>query len=159
MFELCKQIVWFFRYIGQAKISHCTLWIQEVYKESVFAGVAITLFRSCYFQANSAKMSFSKFMNQTRQTLEIKMENPVSGTNSVMRPVMQPQVGSHVSNSDSSHLFRISAFFHGFTAFLFGFVPLHNFQKRVFLPPLFLRLQGDLFIRSCCQFSMPSFSV
>ncbi|KAF4798334.1 nuclear receptor coactivator 3 [Turdus rufiventris] len=35
-----------------------------------------------------------QFMNQTRQTLEIKMENPISGTNSVMRPVMQPQVGS-----------------------------------------------------------------
>ncbi|XP_039935805.1 nuclear receptor coactivator 3 isoform X2 [Hirundo rustica] len=34
------------------------------------------------------------FVNQTHQMLEIKMENPVSGTNSVMRPVMQPQVGS-----------------------------------------------------------------
>lgn len=82
---------------------------------------------TCYFQANSAKMSFSKFMNQSRQTLEIKMENPVSGTNSVMRPVMQPQVGSQVSTYYSSHLFRISTFFHGFRAFLFGFVPLHNF--------------------------------
>lgn len=81
-------------------------------------------------------MSFSKFMNQTRQTLEIKMENPVSGTNSVMRPVMQPQVGSQVNNYHSSHLFSIPAFFHGFTAFLFGFVPLHNFlKKEVFYLP------------------------
>lgn len=116
------------------------------------------MFRCCYFQANSAKMSFSKFMNQTRQSLEIKMENPVSGTNSVMRPVMQPQVGSQVSTYCSSHLFRIPTFFHGFTAFLFGFVPLHNFLKRGFLPPLLLRLLRDLFIRSCCKFSMPSFS-
>ncbi|RMB95935.1 hypothetical protein DUI87_28050 [Hirundo rustica rustica] len=36
----------------------------------------------------------NQFVNQPRQMLEIKMENPVSGTNSVMRPVMQPQVGS-----------------------------------------------------------------
>ncbi|RLV88798.1 hypothetical protein DV515_00015279 [Chloebia gouldiae] len=40
------------------------------------------------------RLQGQQFMNQTRQTLEIKMENPVSGTNSVMRPVMQPQVGS-----------------------------------------------------------------
>lgn len=36
-------------------------------------------------------------MNQTRQALEMKMENPGSNT-SVMRPVMQPQVASQVSN-------------------------------------------------------------
>ncbi|GAB0197288.1 nuclear receptor coactivator 3 [Grus japonensis] len=36
----------------------------------------------------------NQFMNQTRQVLEMKMENPVSGNTSVMRPVMQPQVGS-----------------------------------------------------------------
>ncbi|KAM6339670.1 nuclear receptor coactivator 3 isoform 8-T16 [Alca torda] len=36
----------------------------------------------------------NQFMNQTRQALELKMENPVSGNTSVMRPVMQPQVGS-----------------------------------------------------------------
>ncbi|XP_077643095.1 nuclear receptor coactivator 3 isoform X4 [Lonchura striata] len=40
------------------------------------------------------RLQGQQFMNQTRQTLEIKMENPVSGTNSVMRPVMQTQVGS-----------------------------------------------------------------
>ncbi|NWH34780.1 NCOA3 protein, partial [Chloropsis hardwickii] len=40
------------------------------------------------------RLQGQQFMNQTRQTLEIKMENPVSGTNSVLRPVMQPQVGS-----------------------------------------------------------------
>ncbi|NXB74144.1 NCOA3 protein, partial [Donacobius atricapilla] len=40
------------------------------------------------------RLQGQQFMNQTRQTLEIKMENPVSGTNSVMRPAMQPQVGS-----------------------------------------------------------------
>ncbi|NWW23528.1 NCOA3 protein, partial [Falcunculus frontatus] len=40
------------------------------------------------------RLQGQQFMNQTRQTLEIKMENPISGTNSVMRPVMQPQVGS-----------------------------------------------------------------
>ncbi|XP_063260194.1 nuclear receptor coactivator 3 isoform X2 [Prinia subflava] len=40
------------------------------------------------------RLQGQQFMNQTRQTLEIKMENPVSGTNSVMRPVMQPQMGS-----------------------------------------------------------------
>ncbi|KAM6339671.1 nuclear receptor coactivator 3 isoform 9-T17 [Alca torda] len=35
----------------------------------------------------------NQFMNQTRQALELKMENPVSGNTSVMRPVMQPQQG------------------------------------------------------------------
>nr|XP_030144432.3 nuclear receptor coactivator 3 isoform X1 [Taeniopygia guttata]XP_030144433.3 nuclear receptor coactivator 3 isoform X1 [Taeniopygia guttata]XP_030144434.3 nuclear receptor coactivator 3 isoform X1 [Taeniopygia guttata]XP_030144435.3 nuclear receptor coactivator 3 isoform X1 [Taeniopygia guttata]XP_030144437.3 nuclear receptor coactivator 3 isoform X1 [Taeniopygia guttata]XP_030144439.3 nuclear receptor coactivator 3 isoform X1 [Taeniopygia guttata]XP_041576154.1 nuclear receptor coactivat len=40
------------------------------------------------------RLQGQQFMNQTRQTIEIKMENPVSGTNSVMRPVMQTQVGS-----------------------------------------------------------------
>lgn len=108
MFELFKKQFGSSGTSDKAKISHCTLWIQEVSKESVFAGVAIILFRYCYFQANSAKISFSKFMNQTRQTLEIKMENPISGTNSVMRPVMQPQVGSQVSMYHSSHLFLLS---------------------------------------------------
>ncbi|NXQ23650.1 NCOA3 protein, partial [Alaudala cheleensis] len=40
------------------------------------------------------RLQGQQFINQTRQTLEIKMENPVSSTNSVMRPVMQPQLGS-----------------------------------------------------------------
>jgi len=88
----------------KAKINHRTLWIQEVCKECFFGGVAITLFRYWYFQANSAKMSFFKFMNQTRQALEMKMENPVSGNTSVMRPVMQPQVGSQVSDYYTNHL-------------------------------------------------------
>lgn len=81
-------------------------------------------------------------MNQTRQTLEIKMENPVSGTNSVMRPVMQPQVGSQVNNYYSSHLFRIPTFFHRFIAFLFGFVPLHNLKKRGFFTSLIPEIAG-----------------
>lgn len=41
-------------------------------------------------------------MNQTRQALEMKMENPGGGNTSVMRPVMQPQVGSQVSNYDTA---------------------------------------------------------
>ncbi|NXS29523.1 NCOA3 protein, partial [Pomatostomus ruficeps] len=40
------------------------------------------------------RLQGQQFINQTRQTLEIKMENPVSGSNPAMRPVMQPQVGS-----------------------------------------------------------------
>nr|XP_009490503.1 PREDICTED: nuclear receptor coactivator 3 [Pelecanus crispus] len=40
------------------------------------------------------RLQGQQFMNQTRQALEMKMENPVSGNTSVMRPVMQPQVGS-----------------------------------------------------------------
>ncbi|XP_064023643.1 nuclear receptor coactivator 3 [Pogoniulus pusillus] len=40
------------------------------------------------------RLQGQQFMNQTRQTLEMKMENAVSGNSSVMRPVMQPQVGS-----------------------------------------------------------------
>ncbi|KAM6053082.1 nuclear receptor coactivator 3 isoform 3-T7 [Theristicus caerulescens] len=36
----------------------------------------------------------NQFMNQTRQALEMKMENPVGGGTSVMRPVLQAQVGS-----------------------------------------------------------------
>ncbi|NWV19698.1 NCOA3 protein, partial [Origma solitaria] len=40
------------------------------------------------------RLQGQQFLNQTRQMLEIKTENPVSGTNSAMRPVMQPQVGS-----------------------------------------------------------------
>ncbi|XP_057241327.1 nuclear receptor coactivator 3 isoform X2 [Malurus melanocephalus] len=40
------------------------------------------------------RLQGQQFMNQTRQTLEMKMENPVSGTNSAVRPIMQPQVGS-----------------------------------------------------------------
>ncbi|NWX87355.1 NCOA3 protein, partial [Nothoprocta pentlandii] len=40
------------------------------------------------------RLQGQQFMNQTRQTLEMKMENPGSGNTSVMRPVMQQQVGS-----------------------------------------------------------------
>ncbi|NXE94527.1 NCOA3 protein, partial [Menura novaehollandiae] len=40
------------------------------------------------------RLQGQQFMNQARQTLDMKMENPVSGNTSVMRPVMQPQVGS-----------------------------------------------------------------
>uniref|UniRef100_A0A8C3ITW0 Nuclear receptor coactivator 3 n=1 Tax=Chrysemys picta bellii TaxID=8478 RepID=A0A8C3ITW0_CHRPI len=36
----------------------------------------------------------NQFLNQTRQALEMKMENPGTGGAPVMRPVMQPQVGS-----------------------------------------------------------------
>uniref|UniRef100_U3IQP3 Nuclear receptor coactivator 3 n=1 Tax=Anas platyrhynchos platyrhynchos TaxID=8840 RepID=U3IQP3_ANAPP len=39
------------------------------------------------------RLQGQQFMNQTRQALEMKMENPGSNT-SVMRPVMQPQVAS-----------------------------------------------------------------
>lgn len=38
-----------------------------------------------------------QFLNQTRQTLDIKMENANPGGASVMRPVMPPQMGSQVS--------------------------------------------------------------
>lgn len=38
-----------------------------------------------------------KFLNQTRQTLDMKMENSNPGGASVMRPVMPPQMGSQVS--------------------------------------------------------------
>lgn len=41
---------------------------------------------------------FVKFLNQTRHTLDIKMENPNPGGASVMRPVMLPQMGSQVSH-------------------------------------------------------------
>ncbi|NXA34190.1 NCOA3 protein, partial [Eudromia elegans] len=40
------------------------------------------------------RLQGQQFMNQTRQALEMKMENPGSGNTSVMRPVMQQQVGS-----------------------------------------------------------------
>ncbi|OXB65821.1 UNVERIFIED_CONTAM: hypothetical protein H355_015257, partial [Colinus virginianus] len=40
------------------------------------------------------RLQGQQFMNQTRQALEMKMESPGSGNTSVMRPVMQPQVGS-----------------------------------------------------------------
>ncbi|XP_009875021.1 PREDICTED: nuclear receptor coactivator 3 [Apaloderma vittatum] len=40
------------------------------------------------------RLQGQQFMNQTRQAIEMKMENAVSGNTSVMRPVMQPQVGS-----------------------------------------------------------------
>ncbi|NWI61513.1 NCOA3 protein, partial [Calyptomena viridis] len=40
------------------------------------------------------RLQGQQFLNQTRQTLEMKMESPVSGNSSAMRPVMQPQVGS-----------------------------------------------------------------
>lgn len=78
-------------------------------------------------------------MNQTRQALEMKMENPGATVAPVMRPVMQPQVGSQVSNyhvhsSKNECLkagrlqtcspeipFRIQAF----TQFLRMFCPMH----------------------------------
>ncbi|KAM7150159.1 nuclear receptor coactivator 3 isoform 5-T18 [Macrochelys suwanniensis] len=40
------------------------------------------------------RLQGQQFLNQTRQALEIKMENPGTGGAPVMRPVMQPQVGS-----------------------------------------------------------------
>ncbi|KAM7037835.1 nuclear receptor coactivator 3 isoform 1-T5 [Acridotheres tristis] len=40
------------------------------------------------------RLQGQQFLNQTRQTLEMKMENPISGSSSGIRPVMQPQVGS-----------------------------------------------------------------
>ncbi|NWR75718.1 NCOA3 protein, partial [Centropus unirufus] len=40
------------------------------------------------------RLQGQQFVNQSRQALEMKMENPVGGNASVMRPVMQPQVGS-----------------------------------------------------------------
>ncbi|XP_064321740.1 nuclear receptor coactivator 3 isoform X5 [Phalacrocorax carbo] len=43
------------------------------------------------------RLQGQQFMNQTRQALEMKMENPVTGNTSVMRPVMQPQVGSQTT--------------------------------------------------------------
>ncbi|KYO42127.1 nuclear receptor coactivator 3 isoform A [Alligator mississippiensis] len=40
------------------------------------------------------RLQGQQFMNQTRQALEMKMENPGATVAPVMRPVMQPQVGS-----------------------------------------------------------------
>nr|XP_060628138.1 nuclear receptor coactivator 3 isoform X2 [Anolis sagrei ordinatus] len=40
------------------------------------------------------RLQGQQFLNQTRQTLDIKMENPNPGNASVMRPVMPPQMGS-----------------------------------------------------------------
>uniref|UniRef100_A0A8C3IT90 Nuclear receptor coactivator n=1 Tax=Chrysemys picta bellii TaxID=8478 RepID=A0A8C3IT90_CHRPI len=40
------------------------------------------------------RLQGQQFLNQTRQALEMKMENPGTGGAPVMRPVMQPQVGS-----------------------------------------------------------------
>ncbi|XP_053104067.1 nuclear receptor coactivator 3 isoform X2 [Hemicordylus capensis] len=40
------------------------------------------------------RLQGQQFLNQTRQTLDIKMENPSPGGVSVMRPVMLPQMGS-----------------------------------------------------------------
>nr|XP_028590960.1 nuclear receptor coactivator 3 isoform X3 [Podarcis muralis]XP_028590961.1 nuclear receptor coactivator 3 isoform X3 [Podarcis muralis]XP_028590962.1 nuclear receptor coactivator 3 isoform X3 [Podarcis muralis]XP_028590963.1 nuclear receptor coactivator 3 isoform X3 [Podarcis muralis]XP_028590965.1 nuclear receptor coactivator 3 isoform X3 [Podarcis muralis]XP_028590966.1 nuclear receptor coactivator 3 isoform X3 [Podarcis muralis]XP_028590967.1 nuclear receptor coactivator 3 isoform X3 [P len=40
------------------------------------------------------RLQGQQFLNQTRQTLDIKMENPNPGSASVMRPVMPPQMGS-----------------------------------------------------------------
>nr|XP_056723431.1 nuclear receptor coactivator 3 [Euleptes europaea] len=40
------------------------------------------------------RLQGQQFLNQTRQTLDIKMENPNPGGASVMRPVMPPQMGS-----------------------------------------------------------------
>lgn len=37
-----------------------------------------------------------QFLNQSRQALEMKMENPTAGGAAVMRPMMQPQVNSQV---------------------------------------------------------------
>ncbi|XP_074867959.1 nuclear receptor coactivator 3 isoform X4 [Carettochelys insculpta] len=39
------------------------------------------------------RLQGQQFLNQTRQALEMKMENPGTGGAPVMRPVMQPQVG------------------------------------------------------------------
>lgn len=38
----------------------------------------------------------SQFLNQSRQALEMKIENPPAGSAAVMRPLMQPQVNSQV---------------------------------------------------------------
>ncbi|XP_044296293.1 nuclear receptor coactivator 3 isoform X2 [Varanus komodoensis] len=40
------------------------------------------------------RLQGQQFLNQTRQTLDMKMENPSPGSASVMRPVMPPQMGS-----------------------------------------------------------------
>ncbi|XP_061487366.1 nuclear receptor coactivator 3 isoform X3 [Rhineura floridana] len=40
------------------------------------------------------RLQGQQFLNQTRQTLDIKMENPSPGSASGMRPVMSPQMGS-----------------------------------------------------------------
>ncbi|KAH0619132.1 hypothetical protein JD844_018824 [Phrynosoma platyrhinos] len=40
------------------------------------------------------RLQGQQFLNQTRQTLDMKMENPNPGNASVMRPVMPPQMGS-----------------------------------------------------------------
>lgn len=37
-----------------------------------------------------------QFLNQSRQALEMKMENPTAGGAAMMRPMMQPQVNSQV---------------------------------------------------------------
>lgn len=37
-----------------------------------------------------------QFLNQSRQALEMKMENPNAGGTAAMRPMMQPQVSSQV---------------------------------------------------------------
>lgn len=37
-----------------------------------------------------------QFLNQSRQALEMKMENPTAGGAAVMRPMMQPQVNPQV---------------------------------------------------------------
>lgn len=46
-----------------------------------------------------------QFLNQSRQALEMKMENPTAGGAAVMRPIMQPQANSQVRmSSKSPHL-------------------------------------------------------
>lgn len=90
------------------------------------------------FQTNIAEISFSKFMNQTRQALEMKMENPGSSNSSVMRPVMQPQVGSQVSialtisetvNFIWTHLLQVclerGSYFSWNDSIIFSFFPSH----------------------------------
>uniref|UniRef100_A0A8D2PGW1 Nuclear receptor coactivator 3 n=1 Tax=Zosterops lateralis melanops TaxID=1220523 RepID=A0A8D2PGW1_ZOSLA len=55
------------------------------------------------------RLQGQQFMNQSRQTLEIKMENPVSGTNSVMRPqqgFLNAQMVAQRNRELISHHFR-----------------------------------------------------
>lgn len=48
-----------------------------------------------------------QFLNQSRQALEMKMENPTAGGAAVMRPMMQPQVNSQVRRTSFS-MFTVS---------------------------------------------------
>lgn len=98
--------------------------------------VASILSRYWCFQTNTAKISFSKFMNQTRQALEMKMENAGSSNSSVMRPVMQPQVGSQVSKCYTDHFCNShfctdtsftehGSYFSWYDSIIFSFFPSH----------------------------------